>query len=246
MKALITAGGGTGGGNNATAVAASATPDGSLLIAYIPPAHTGSVTIDMTALTGSVTARWYDPTNGTYTTVAGSPFANTGTRAFTPTGNNSAGQADWVLVLQGASTPDSTAPSTPTGLATQNVTSNEVGLTWTASTDNVGVTGYRVYRNGTQIGTSTSTSYTDTGLNSATTYSYTVSAYDASNNQSGQSAAVNATTQAPHFFVQRIAHRPVVAFAHLRAYRRRPNRDAGPRSARRLRPAASWRAWRRK
>jgi hypothetical protein len=101
MKALVTAGGGEGGGNNATAVAASATPDGSLLIAYIPPAHTGSVTIDMTALNGSVTAQWYDPTNGTYSPVSGSPFTNTGTRTFTTPGNNSAGEADWVLVLTG-------------------------------------------------------------------------------------------------------------------------------------------------
>ena len=101
MKQLITAGGGSGGdSNNASSVAASATPDGKLLIAYIPPAHSGSVTIDMTAMSGSVTARWYDPTNASYTTVSGSPFTNTGTRAFTPTGNNSAGQKDWVLVLQ--------------------------------------------------------------------------------------------------------------------------------------------------
>ncbi|HEX2784516.1 MAG TPA: DUF4038 domain-containing protein [Ilumatobacteraceae bacterium] len=99
MKNLVAAGGGAGGGNNATAVAASATPDGNLLIAYVPPAHSGSVTIDMTALSGSVTARWYDPTNGTYSTVSGSPLTNTGTKAFTPPGNNSAGQTDWVLVL---------------------------------------------------------------------------------------------------------------------------------------------------
>jgi Protein of unknown function (DUF4038)/Putative collagen-binding domain of a collagenase len=99
MKNLVTAGGGSGGGSNATAVSASATPDGTLLIAYVPPAHTGSVTIDMTALSGSVTARWFDPTRGTYTAISGSPFANTGTRAFTTPGNNGAGQADWVLVL---------------------------------------------------------------------------------------------------------------------------------------------------
>lgn len=53
----------------------------------------------MTKMRGSTTARWFDPTNGTYTAIAGSPFANTGTRAYTPTGNNSAGEADWVLRL---------------------------------------------------------------------------------------------------------------------------------------------------
>jgi Putative collagen-binding domain of a collagenase len=51
-------------------------------------------------MAGSTTARWFDPTNGTFTSISGSPFANTGSHSFTPPGNNSAGDADWVLVLQ--------------------------------------------------------------------------------------------------------------------------------------------------
>ncbi|MBL8199385.1 MAG: hypothetical protein JNK40_00300, partial [Chromatiales bacterium] len=47
-----------------------------------------------------VTARWFDPLSATYSTVAGSPFAATGSRAFLPPGNNSAGAGDWVLVLE--------------------------------------------------------------------------------------------------------------------------------------------------
>jgi hypothetical protein len=52
----------------------------------------------MTTLRGTVTARWFDPTNGTYSSIGS--FSNTGTQAFTTTGNNAAGDADWVLILE--------------------------------------------------------------------------------------------------------------------------------------------------
>lgn len=68
-------------------------------------------------------------------------------------------------------------------------------VSWQASSDNVGVAGYRVFRNGTQVGSANGTSYTDSGLQPATTYSYRVSAFDASNNASAASGTVNATTQ---------------------------------------------------
>ena len=91
---------------------------------------------------------------------------------------------------------DTTAPTVPTGLTspTQTVSSNT--LNWTASTDNVGVTGYKVYRNGTQVGTSASTSFTDTGLTPKTAYSYTVAAFDAAGNTSAQSTTQSFTTLA--------------------------------------------------
>ena len=59
----------------------------------------------------------------------------------------------------------------------------------------MGVTGYKIYRGGTQIGTSAVTNYTDTGLTASTAYSYTVSAYDAAGNNSAQSAALQVTTK---------------------------------------------------
>jgi GH18 family chitinase len=89
---------------------------------------------------------------------------------------------------------DTTAPSTPASLAAGAITSSSVALSWSASTDNTAVTGYKVFQGGTQIGTSTSTSYTATGLSSGTAYSFTVSAYDAAANNSALSNAVNATT----------------------------------------------------
>ncbi len=89
---------------------------------------------------------------------------------------------------------DTTAPSAPTNLAAGTTSSTTVPLTWTASTDNVGVTGYHIYRNGTQVGTSTGTSFTDSGLTASTTYSYTVKANDAAGNLSASSNTASATT----------------------------------------------------
>jgi cellulose 1,4-beta-cellobiosidase len=92
---------------------------------------------------------------------------------------------------------DTTAPSAPTALAVTGTTSSSVSLSWTASTDNVGVTGYAVYRGSTKVATVTSgTGYTDTGLTAATAYSYHLTAQDAAGNVSAASATVNATTAA--------------------------------------------------
>ena len=61
-----------------------------------------TVTVDMTQLSGPLTARWYDPAGGSFTTIAGSPFANAGSTNFTTPGNNAdgPGNQDWVLVLE--------------------------------------------------------------------------------------------------------------------------------------------------
>jgi cellulose 1,4-beta-cellobiosidase len=98
--------------------------------------------------------------------------------------------------------PDTTPPTVPTNLSGTAVSQSQINLSWTASTDPVvpghvtsGVAGYKVFRNGTQVGTPSTTSYSDTGLTAATTYQYTVSAYDTAGNVSAQSAAVGVTTQ---------------------------------------------------
>ncbi|MFD3946718.1 glycosyl hydrolase family 8 [Streptomyces sp. NPDC058579] len=91
---------------------------------------------------------------------------------------------------------DTTAPSVPGSLRSTATTSTSASLAWNASTDNVGVTGYDVFRNGTLVGTATSASYTDTGLTASTSYTYTVKARDAAGNVSGGSNAVTVTTPA--------------------------------------------------
>ncbi len=90
---------------------------------------------------------------------------------------------------------DSVAPSVPTGLATTGRVTTTANLTWNASTDNVIVYGYRIYRNGTELGTSTTTTYSDTTLAGGTTYSYSVAAYDAAGNESAKSSSITVTGQ---------------------------------------------------
>jgi hypothetical protein len=90
---------------------------------------------------------------------------------------------------------DTLPPSTPTNLTGTAVSSSQINLSWNPSSDNVGVTGYRVYRNGIQIGTAASPSYGDTGLSPAKTYRYSVAAYDAAGNASMVSRAVSVKTQ---------------------------------------------------
>lgn len=91
-------------------------------------------------------------------------------------------------------TTDTQAPTAPANLASSNVTSTGATLSWTASTDNIGVTGYDIYKNGTLLTTVTSTSYNVTGLTAATTYSFYVKAKDAAGNISAASNTVNVTT----------------------------------------------------
>src|SRR5207244_4178822 len=73
-------------------------------------------------------------------------------------------------------TTDTTAPSTPTGITANAVSSTQINLSWTASTDNVAVAGYKIFSSGAQVGTSSTASFQNAGLNPSTTYSYTVSA----------------------------------------------------------------------
>ena len=96
----------------------------------------------------------------------------------------------------GSSTPDTTAPSAPTNVAASNITQTAVNLSWTASTDNIGVTGYDVYQGSTKITTVTTTSYSVSGLTTSTSYTFSVKAKDAANNISSSSNTVNVTTLA--------------------------------------------------
>jgi len=92
---------------------------------------------------------------------------------------------------------DTAAPSAPANLAADAVSPTRVNLSWSASTDNVGVTGYRIYRGGTQLASASATSYADTTAVAGTSYSYTVRAHDASGNVSGDSNQVTVLTPAP-------------------------------------------------
>jgi chitodextrinase len=94
---------------------------------------------------------------------------------------------------------DSTPPSAPAGLTARAVSSKRVNLSWKTSTDNVGVAGYRIYRNGKLIATTVSTTYYDQGLLPSTAYIYKVVSFDAAGNNSVRSS-VTVSTLAPVIF----------------------------------------------
>ena len=91
---------------------------------------------------------------------------------------------------------DSAAPSVPSQLLATGAASSTVDLAWASSSDNVGVAGYTVLRDGAAIGTTTTTRYTDKGLTAGRAYAYAVRASDAAGNTSASSTAVTVTTTA--------------------------------------------------
>jgi chitodextrinase len=138
-------------------------------------------------------------------TSASASYSNTGlspstaytyaVSAYDAAGNVSAQSASASATTQAL--PDTTSPSIPAGLTATALSSSQINLAWIASTDpDSAVAGYKIFRGGTQIATSASTSYSNTGLSPSTAYTYTVSGYDAAGNVSAQSASASATTQA--------------------------------------------------
>jgi fibronectin type 3 domain-containing protein len=113
--------------------------------------------------------------------------------AFDAVGNHSA-QSSPVSVT----TPDTSPPTVPTGVVATAISPGEVDVSWGASTDNVGVAGYTIYRNGTSLTTTGAgvTAWADTTVAASTAYSYSVDAFDAAGNHSAHSALATATTPA--------------------------------------------------
>ncbi len=139
-------------------------------------------------LNGAIAFTWdWVDANSLVTTTGGTALSQWGSIFYT----------NYLKAVPGSLPPgssDTIVPTTPTGLKATVTSSSAVGLTWTASTDNVAVAGYNVYRNGALIGTTAAAAYSDSGLGAVTSYSYTVAAYDGAGNVSAQSTAANATT----------------------------------------------------
>jgi chitodextrinase len=151
------------------------------------------------------------------TTGTGTAYSDTGLTAATTyryqvRATDAAGNLSGYSTIASATTlaaADTQAPTAPTNLAATAATGSQINLTWTASTDDVGVTGYRIERcqgagctNFAQVAAPAGlgTTYSDTGLSAATSYSYRVRATDAAGNLSGYSAPASAVTPAPPAF----------------------------------------------
>lgn len=89
---------------------------------------------------------------------------------------------------------DAEAPTEPADLKAEAVSGSQINLTWSSSKDNLGIAGYKVFRNGVELAVTTQTSYSDTGLSPATSYQYYIIAFDQANNFSKASDARNITT----------------------------------------------------
>jgi chitodextrinase len=169
----------------------------------------GSATLSWTAATDNVGVTGYNiyrSTTSGFTPSVGNKVGETTATTFTNTGLVG-GTYYYVVVAHDVAvntslpsneasvivTPDTSSPSTPTGLTATAVSSSQINLSWTTSTDNVGVEGYQVFRNGSQVATTTVSTYSDIGLTASTTYTYTVTAFDASANISPSSQTVSAT-----------------------------------------------------
>lgn len=113
----------------------------------------------------------------------------------TDAAGNTATSSDYTFTTQ--SPPDTTAPSTPTNVTAQALSTTSARITWSASTDNVGVSSYIVRRGGAVVGTTSATSFDDSSLTPGQTYDYTVTASDAAGNTSTASTAVSVTLPAP-------------------------------------------------
>jgi chitodextrinase len=102
--------------------------------------------------------------------------------------------ASGAVVVRTKTAPDTQAPTAPTNLSSTAQTTSSITLAWSASSDNVGVTAYDVYRGGALAGSVSSTSFDDSGLQPDTAYTYTVQARDAAGNVSAASASLTART----------------------------------------------------
>ena len=176
-----------------------------------PPAQPAPANVHATSATATSVDLAWDAPVGTITgykvfrdgTIVGSPtnptFSDSGltsgtTYSYTVTATNSADVESAPTPPLAVTTPDVVAPSVPTNLMASVVNANQVELGWDASTDNVGVTGYEVLRDGIVIGSSGTAGFTDTGVVANQGYSYTVRARDAAANVSGESDALSVTT----------------------------------------------------
>ena len=146
----------------------------------------GVVKLDLSTANGLFETKWLDPRVGGYsnqTQVNGGSIVTL----------NAPSSQDWVLFVIKPS--DTTPPSTPQQLNASPQSENQINLTWQAANDpESGISNYKIYRDGVNIGQPTTTSFLDTGLNEGATYTYEVSSVNGAGLESTKSTSVSATT----------------------------------------------------
>lgn len=122
-----------------------------------------------------------------------------GSHTITATAYDTSGNTAVSTVSVTTANVDTVKPTAPSNLTGSAVSQTAINLSWGASTDNLGVAGYYIIRNGVTIAqtSGTATTYSDSGLSPTTNYSYQVEAYDAANNTSDPSNTASVTTQSP-------------------------------------------------
>ncbi len=201
----------------------AASPPAGLTVIAVPPTGTIFTVDPVTGLLlfwgysdATTTMYEYNPSTDTWNTIARTspmfpgpeggvsetvaiPIPNYGVIMFASSGSSSGGKIYLYRHSPGTKSPsppsDTVAPSIPSGVSSVAVSATQINISWAASTDNVGVQGYKIYRGGAQVGVATTSAYSDSNLSSSTSYTYTVAAYDAAGNTSGQSAPSTTTTQ---------------------------------------------------
>jgi chitodextrinase len=152
--------------------------------------------------TGVTQVTWSNDRGGSGTAIGTTSWSadgialKSGDNVITVTARDAAGNTGTDILTVAYNPSDTTPPTTPANLTCTAVSSSQIDLFWDASTDNVGVDHYNIYRDGssTPIDTATGTSYSDTGLTSSTTYTYNITAVDAVGNESAQSNSASDTT----------------------------------------------------
>ncbi|MCT9929022.1 glycosyl hydrolase family 8 [Planotetraspora sp. A-T 1434] len=195
----ISVSGSTGGGGDTQApsvpsgLAVSSTTSSSISLSWSASTDNVGVT-GYKVYEGSTVVASPSGTSATISGLAASSSHTYTVSAVDAAGNESAKSAS----VTGTTTSggDTQAPSVPTGLAVGTTTSSSISLSWSASTDNVGVTGYKVYEGSTVVASPSGTSATISGLAASSSHTYTVSAVDAAGNESAKSASVTGTTKA--------------------------------------------------
>ncbi len=141
------------------------------------------------------------PASQTSSPAASSTTVSSTTSSSTSTGTTSTAPTT-TTTTTATSTADTTPPSVPHNLSASVVSTSQINLSWSASSDTSGIVGYKIYRGGTQIvviaasmtANSPPTTYSDTGLQASTAYTYTIAAYDAAGNVSSQSTPASVAT----------------------------------------------------